>query len=284
MGGHILINKLFNGPPNNSGDPTDHINKVRDDNRSINLRWASWALQASNRNKPLHIKGKSVYQMDKSGNIIKKWDKIINAADYYKIGHQNITKVCKGERNTCEGFAWKYADEVDIDEEEIWKVVPYESTPNLYASSKGRVKFNDKILTGHVLNGYMCIKIKYIITGYVSAVRINRLVAAAFYGINALFVNHKDGNKLNNCPENLEYTTDSENSQHAVDMGLKVNRTRKVNQLDLNGNYIKTFDSIKEAGEECDTYPSSISNVCAGRRKEVAGFTWEYTDFADENI
>lgn len=35
------------------------------------------------------------------------------------------------------------------------------------------------------------------------------------------FINHKDGNKLNNSIDNLEWCTSSENNQHAYDSGLK---------------------------------------------------------------
>ena len=53
-------------------------------------------------------------------------------------------------------------------------------------------------------------------------VYLHRLVAAAFvpnpHG--KPFVNHKDGNKLNNAADNFEWTTHSENVQHAYDTGL----------------------------------------------------------------
>ena len=53
--------------------------------------------------------------------------------------------------------------------------------------------------------------------------RIHVLVAQAFIPNpkNKAYVNHKDGNKLNNRLENLEWLTPSENLRHALDTGLK---------------------------------------------------------------
>ncbi len=55
---------------------------------------------------------------------------------------------------------------------------------------------------------------------------IHRLIALAFLGpiAQGLEVNHVDANKLNNCPENLEYTTRSGNMQHASRCGLRRDR------------------------------------------------------------
>ena len=52
---------------------------------------------------------------------------------------------------------------------------------------------------------------------------LHRLVAQAFIPNpeNKPHVNHKDGNKLNNNIENLEWVTVSENNQHMYDTGLK---------------------------------------------------------------
>ena len=57
-------------------------------------------------------------------------------------------------------------------------------------------------------------------------IKLHRLVAEHFIPNpdNRKEINHIDGNKENNCVENLEWSTRSENLKHAYAMGLKVQK------------------------------------------------------------
>jgi len=58
---------------------------------------------------------------------------------------------------------------------------------------------------------------------------------------------------------------------------LKQCPLRKVGQY-KNGKLIKEYNTIKQAGEETKTDPSSISKVCKGKRKTCNGYEWRYIE------
>lgn len=110
---------------------------------------------------------------------------------------------------------------------EIWKSIDgfYE------VSNLGRVKSPNGIRKLSLTpDGYQ--RIRLIHNGVDKTVRVHRLVAEAFIPNpeNKETVNHKDGNKLNNCVDNLEWMDRHEQLQHAYDNGLKkpVHTNRKL--------------------------------------------------------
>lgn len=113
--------------------------------------------------------------------------------------------------------------------------------------------------------------------------RIHRLVAEAFIDNpnNYNFVNHKDGNKLNNCVENLEWCTCKENIIHAWETGLCDKCKRKINQYDLEGNFIRSWESAREAERIGGYVNQNIAHCCRGKQKTHYGSIWKY---ADEDI
>lgn len=54
------------------------------------------------------------------------------------------------------------------------------------------------------------------------------------------------------------------------------NKSKAVNQLTKNGDYIASFKSMKEAEEITTVSFKNISKCCRGRSKTAGGFKWEY--------
>ena len=105
--------------------------------------------------------------------------------------------------------------------------------------------------------------------------RVHRLMCEAFIPNpeNKPYVNHKDGDKTNNHIDNLEWSTPSENMQHAIKTNLQDrsagSKKTKVALLKADGSIDMVFDSIASANEFMN-FPSSgsgISDNINGRNK-----------------
>lgn len=90
-------------------------------------------------------------------------------------------------------------------------------------------------------NGYYCVNLS--INGKCKTFQVHRLIAKAFLPkpSEKNIINHKDGNKLNNRIDNLEWCTSKENMQHALMTGL-CHPAKGINTL--NGRF--TPDDIHE--------------------------------------
>ena len=167
----------------------------------------------------------------------------------------------------------------------------------------GVIKRNGKELKQNLNNkGYPRISIS--INGKVKLKFVHKLVAELFItdksdfkcsnredrnkiDINKLQVNHKDGNKLNNNVDNLEWCSNLYNREHAiknhliktVPKGDKNNRARKVKMIGENTE--KTFGSLRSALEYLNkpySCYSSLSHCCKGDTRTAYGYKWEYID------
>ena len=106
---------------------------------------------------------------------------------------------------------------------------------------------------------------------------VHKLVAGAFIGVrpNGKEVNHKDGNKSNNYPDNLEYVTQSENQRHAFAMGLNSNQGERHNNSKL------TEEKVHEIRRRLknETHRSIAESYNVGRSTIAAiacGQNWSY--------
>lgn len=154
----------------------------------------------------------------------------------------------------------------------------------------GHRKIQEHILIPHNSNNYQRISIRIYPKKY--WLDIHRLVAEAFIPNPNKFtiINHKDNNPSNNRVDNLEWCNQSYNIKYAYKYGnakptkgcfkkgnIPHNR-RKINQYSKNGEYLNTFNSVKEAGLYVKTVPSNINNCLSGNTKTAKGYIWRYAD------
>ncbi len=190
------------------------------------------------------------------------------------------------------------ATKIRFMDEEIW--MPVEGYSDTYqVSNLGRVKTMDKVVNhnygGKALKLSKVLKLNLygrypliLLTkeGKAKGFSVHSLIATAFVAKpisdKKLEVNHKDGNKLNNRADNLEWVTRSENNKHAFRTGLnKAQRkgvfntycVKPVLQIDLNGQVVKEWRSMIEA-ERNGFHAGHISGCCNGKRKTHGKHTW----------
>lgn len=97
-----------------------------------------------------------------------------------------------------------------------------EGYDNYLVSDNGEVfnkkNINKPLKTRVNSSGYKYLNLSQ--NGIVKSKILHRLVAEAFLEIKNDVVNHKDGNKLNNNLDNLEFCTQKANIKHAVENNL----------------------------------------------------------------
>lgn len=167
---------------------------------------------------------------------------------------------------------------------------------NVYFNYDGKykkIKKGDKVKSFKSRYGY----IEYILidkNGKRKHIQAHRIVACLFIPntYNKKYVNHIDGDKLNNQIQNLEWVTSSENELHSYKIlnktvwnkGKKLpsgrdyrGKIRKVLQLSLEGETIKEYFNPTEAEKEGFKI-KQISAVCKGTQKTHKGFRWKYLE------
>ena len=179
---------------------------------------------------------------------------------------------------------------------EIWKDIRgYEGLYEI--SNLGRVK-SHKGKSDKIMRPAMCGK------GYLKVMlckgkhdhknmMIHRLVAEAFIDNpnNEETVNHRDGNKKNNCVNNLEWCSYSYNLKHAYKMGLNRWNPKKglkqipVKKMDLyTHEVLGEYKSIGDAFRSIEEYRNkpvrydAIPRCCRGKLKSAHGYFWKFNE------
>lgn len=182
--------------------------------------------------------------------------------------------------------------------EEIWKDIPgFEGC--YQASTLGKIRsldrytnYKDKgtialkkgrILSPKISNkGYL--EVVLVINGIKSYKRVHQLVAATFLPNPNSYphINHINEIKTDNRIVNLEWCTPKQNIE-------AYNESRTiVYQYDLQGNFIKVWNSLTKAAKSVNGDKTGIHHCCVGKlsdgksKKTYKGYIWTYESMTDE--
>lgn len=156
-------------------------------------------------------------------------------------------------------------------ENEVWKTLSLDASYMI--SSYGRLKNpQGNILKGHSKSTYIQFKIKD-----KQHIYAHRAVAKAFCDnfTDDCVVNHKDGNKKNNCASNLECLTQGQNVLHAYNIN-KNKRRIPLEQYDNNGVLIAEYESYIQAGRETGLNEGSIRWAIKHADGRHGGYVWKH--------
>jgi hypothetical protein len=215
---HRLIASEFLDNPCNY-TIVNHKDGNRQNNSVDNLEWTTQKLNVKHSVQNGLIKPYQcpVIQYSLDNQFIKEYSSMTLAAESVECNRRAIYAVCIGENKTAKGFIWKY------------KVIPNNETitlnnaksilthPDYQITSDGKVysiRTKRVLRTQYNQNGYGWIQLS---TNYAKKnFYIHQLVAIHFIENpeNKPYVNHKNGIKSDNCVENLEWVTNSENIIH----------------------------------------------------------------------
>jgi hypothetical protein len=163
--------------------------------------------------------------------------------------------------------------DINVERYPIPNIDGYEITKDGRIWSKKSNRYNKL----SVSNGYHTFKIKY------HVYTISRLVAETFIPNpdNKDYVNHINGDKLDDRVENLKWVTKKENS---ASHNKEISHPKRVIQKDMEGKELNKFNSLKEAAESIGMSPSSISKAVLKINSSAGGYIWDYEDEVDTSM
>lgn len=257
----------------------NHKNYDKLDNRVENLEW----ITVSENNKHAHQNEDRKttripiirWNLDRTNPV--RYDFVNQARE--EFGSQ-VTHCLTGRAKQAYGYIWEYettpTNKIFEKNLDLTTFKQIENHPNFLISIDGKVynKLRNSFLTPRQTGSYMSVVLDK------KHYCIHRLIATYFIDKpenynDKWIVNHKDGNKLNNDVNNLEWLSQSDNIQHMYDTGMRTN-VKQIVQKDLDGNIIQEYMNATHVSKVLGrSVNSQILQACKHNVIRY-GFKWEF--------
>lgn len=201
---------------------------------------------------------KQVTQYTLSGEMIKTFSSAINAQKETGIFSSQIGFIANGGGISAGGFIWRWGNAKKIE------LKDFKAARRKKHREEYGIKVTQYDMNGNRIAMYPSIKDAAEQTGIRgpligSAVRGVYKSAKGFYW------------KKGYGKEKIDL------SDYAWGRGsMAITQSKKVIQYTLDGNYVHTFSSIKEAAEFIRVSSATLSSACRGKQKTCGGYKWRF--------
>lgn len=191
------------------------------------------------------IRSKPIIQYDLNGNFIKEYKNGVEAEKDCGISHTSILECCrKSRRHKAGNYIWRFKGDV-ITEQDINNAAFY-----------SQVRINQYDSKGNFIKTFESLK-----------------DAADSVGGNWQCI-QASCNKKTFAYNYIWLRDDYDVSQ--IDFAkLKRCGTRRIYQYTTDGQFLRTFDSLKAAGDSIGVSWQTIQSCCNGKTKQSGGFIWK---------
>lgn len=192
--------------------------------------------------------GVPVYQFDLNGNLINTYSSAIEAANAVGVNPSSITSVIYGINKTCKGYYWNNKNEFSfIPVNDVRKMVDqYDKNGNFIRTFESAASATRHLKLSNSNGITACCK--------------GQLISSNNY------IWRYNGHPFD------EFKTKPDKRKITNTKPFGCPHPKKVDMYSINGDFIKTFDSMKNASDEINANIANVSACCLGKANTVNGY------------
>ncbi len=196
-----------------------------------------------------------IVQLTYEGEFVKHWFTIKEAAEHFNIKTCQIHKCCKKLVITVGKFRWMYLKDYENNKNDLLSYLP--------KSKKNLSKVIQLSLDGEFIKEWE------------TATEASNTLKISIYHISACCNGKRRRAGNFRWMNSIDY-----NSCNGIVDKIDFSKTRryinKIVQFDLDGNFIREWESIKPILEKYEITRKAIEGCCLGKIKTAVGYRWMY--------